>query len=184
MATLKFRSGQSDLSGVPVMTDEALMASLGQAADKDAIRDVLMRFCRGVDRLDEELLRSCYHVDSYDDHGPFKGNGQDFAAYIVKSISERAHHTTHSVAKDVARSEFYVLAYLRRTDDDGKEWLDFFSGRYLDRFERRDGLWRIATRIVVHDWSASAELGATSFPLPMDTFTQGRRDRGDLVYCN
>jgi SnoaL-like domain len=174
------------------MTDEALMASLRQVADKDEIRDVLMRFCRGVDRLDEELLRSCYHVDSYDDHGPFKGNGQDFAAYIVRSIAGRAHHTTHSVAnvlieidrddQDVARSESYVLAYLRHTDDDGKEWLDFFSGRYVDRFERREGIWRIASRIVVHDWSASAELGAASFPLRMDSFTQGRRDRGDLVY--
>jgi hypothetical protein len=174
------------------MTDEALTASLRQVADKDAIRDVLMRFCRGVDRLDEELLRSCYHVDSYDDHGPFKGIGQDFAAHIVKSIAERAHHTTHSVAnvlieldrddQDVARAESYVLAYLRRTDGAGKEWLDFFAGRYLDRFERRDGAWRIATRIVVHDWSASAELGATSFPLPMDSFTQGCRGRGDLVY--
>jgi hypothetical protein len=174
------------------MADEALMARLREVADKGAIRDVLMRFCRGVDRLDEELLRSCYHLDSYDDHGPFKGNGHDFAAYIVKSISQRAHHTTHSVAnvlieidsadQDVARSESYVLAYLRRIDDDGREWVDFFSGRYVDRFERRDGVWRIASRIVVHDWSASAELGATSFPLPMDTFTQGRRDRGDLVY--
>ena len=174
------------------MTDEALMASLRRVADKDAIRDVLMRFCRGVDRLDEELLRSCYHVDSYDDHGPFKGNGRDFAAHIVKSISERAHHTTHSVAnvlieldsedQDGARAESYVLAYLRRIDDDDKEWLDFFSGRYVDRFERREGVWRIASRIVVHDWSASAELGAASFPLPMATFTQGRRDRGDLVY--
>jgi len=174
------------------MTEKALMASLRQVADKDAIRDVLMRFCRGVDRLDEELLKSCYHADSYDDHGPFKGNGHDFAAHIVKSIAERAHHTTHSVANvlieldsenhDVARSESYVLAYLRRTDDAGKEWLDFFSGRYLDRFERREGVWRIASRIVVHDWSVSTELGAAGFPLPMTTFTQGRRDRADLVY--
>lgn len=161
-------------------------------ADKDEIRDVIMRYCRGVDRLDEELVRSCYHADSHDDHGHFKGNGHEFATFIVHSLPERTHATTHSVGNvlieldpddaDLARSEAYSLAYLRRTDDDGTEWLDFFSGRYVDRFERRDGVWRISNRVVVHDWSASAPLDETSFPLPMDTFIQGRRDREDLVY--
>lgn len=174
------------------MGDETEMARLRRLADRQEIHDILMRFTRGIDRLDEALLRSCFHDDSYDDHGHFKGNGQEFAAFIVKSIAERAHHTTHSIAnilieldgkdESVARSESYVLAYLRRTDDGGKEWLDFFAGRYVDRFERRDGAWRIAKRIVVHDWSASAELGSGSFPLPMDSFTQGRRDHNDIVY--
>lgn len=34
--------------------------------DKDEIRDVVMRFCRGIDRLDEALIRSCFHADSYE----------------------------------------------------------------------------------------------------------------------
>lgn len=162
--------------------------------DKSEIHDVVMRYCRAVDRLDEELLRSCYHPDSYDDHGHFKGNGHDFAAFIIRSLPERSHHTTHSVANvlieldpddgDVARSEAYSLAYLRRTDDDGCEWLDMFSGRYVDRFERRDGTWRIARRVVVHDWSTSTPLQGGSFPLPMDGFVQGRRDRDDPVYSD
>ncbi len=174
------------------MTDQTLMARLSEVAAKQEIHDVIMRFSRGIDRCDEALLRSCFHADSFDDHGHFKGNGWDFAAYIVKSISERAHHTTHAVTNvlieldrrdsDIARAESYILAQLRRTDEKGGEWLDYFSGRYLDRFERRNGIWRIASRIVVHDWSASAELGTASFPLPVDTFTQGRRDRKDLVY--
>ena len=171
---------------------KAETALLRQLADKQEIHDVIMRFALGVDRCDEAILRSCFHADSYDDHGHFKGNGQDFAPYIIKSISERAHHTTHSVANmlieldpadpDAAQAESYVLAYLRRTDDDGAEWLDFFSGRYIDRFARRDGVWRIASRVVVHDWSASTVLSDESFPLPMDSFVQGRRDRSDLVY--
>jgi hypothetical protein len=174
------------------MIDERQTARLHQVVAKQEIHDVLMRFCRGVDRLDEALLRSCYHADSYDDHGHFKGKGHDFAAYIVKSIAERAHHTTHSVANvlieldnedaNAARTESYVLAYLRRRDADDKEWLDFFSGRYVDRFERREGDWRIAVRVVVHDWSASAPLEGATFPLPMDGFTQGQRGPSDLVY--
>ncbi len=165
---------------------------LSVVADKQEIREVLMRYGRGVDRLDEDLIRSCYHEDSFDDHGHWKGNGQDFAAFIVASLRERSHHTTHAVANvlieinpsdpDKARSEAYSLAYLRRNDESGREWLDFFSGRYVDKFERRNGEWKIVHRVVVHDWSISNPLDASSFPLPMDSFAQGKRDRTDLVY--
>ena len=174
------------------MMDEGQMADVHQVIAKQEIHEVLMRFCRGIDRLDEALLRSCYHADSYDDHGHFKGNGQDFAAYIVKDLPERAHHTTHAVANvlieldrfdpNLARTEAYVLACLRRRDEGGREWLDYFSGRYVDRFERRDRVWRIAVRVVVHDWSVSTALDAAAFPLPMGAFAQGCRDRSDPVY--
>jgi len=174
------------------MMDGVTQARLRALIDKDEIRDVLMRYGRGVDRLDEELLRSCYHPDSHDDHGHCKGNGHDFAAFIVSSLPARTHHSTHAVANvliefdeqdlDVARSESYSLAHLRRTDEQGDEWLDFFSGRYIDRFERRDGVWRIAHRVVVHDWSVSNRLDTTAFPLPMDAFVQGVRGRSDLIY--
>ena len=165
---------------------------LNVMADKEEIRDVLMRYGRGVDRLDEELIKSCYHDDSIDDHGHWKGNGHDFADFIVGSLRERSHHTTHAIANvliemhpsdpDQARSEAYSLAYLRRHDDSGTEWLDFFSGRYVDNFERRAGMWKIARRVVVHDWSFSNPLDQNSFPLSMDNFVQGNRDKSDLIY--
>lgn len=165
---------------------------LRRLADKDEIRDVIMRYGRGVDRLDEQLLRSCYHDDSHDDHGHWKGNGHDFAAFIVESLPARTHHSTHAVTNclieldpddpHLARAESTSLAHLRRTDDDGMEWLDVFAGRYVDRFERRDGAWRIADRVVVHDWSTSTCLGQDAFPLPMDAFVQGTRGPDDIVY--
>ena len=62
---------------------------------------------------------------------------------------QRTHHTTHSVANvlieldpqddKLAQAESYAIAYLRRTDAEGAEWLDLFSGRYVDRFEQRGG---------------------------------------------
>ncbi len=165
---------------------------LQRLADKDEIGDVIMRYSRGVDRLDADLLRSCYHADSYDDHGHWKGNGHDFAAFIVESLAARTHHSTHAVTNclveldpddpDRARAESTSLAHLRRRDDGGVEWLDVFAGRYVDRFERRDGAWRIAHRVVVHDWSTSTRLADDAFPLPMDAFVQGARDRTDIVY--
>jgi hypothetical protein len=37
--------------------------------DKQSIYEVLVTYCRGVDRCDEDLIRSAFHDDSYDDHG-------------------------------------------------------------------------------------------------------------------
>ena len=45
---------------------------------KQEITDVVYAYARGIDRLDFELVRSCYHPDAYDDHGAFKGNVDDF----------------------------------------------------------------------------------------------------------
>ena len=87
---------ESEMSGRTNLESQETQRLL-EAADKQEIRDVLMRYGRGVDRLDEDLLRSCYHDDSFDDHGHWKGNGQDFAAFIVESLRERSHHTTHGV---------------------------------------------------------------------------------------
>lgn len=189
--TLCFPYLESGMNGRTNLESQETQRLL-EAADKQEIKDILMRYGRGVDRLDEDLIRSCYHDDSFDDHGHWKGNGQDFAAFIVESLRERSHHTTHAIANALieidssdpnkAKSEAYSLAYLRRTDETGTEWLDFFSGRYIDKFERRNRKWKIAHRVVVHDWSISSPLDTNAFPLPMDSFFQGKRDRTDLIY--
>ena len=41
---------------------------VAELADREAIRDCLYRYCRGVDRCDEQMLRSAYWEDAYDDH--------------------------------------------------------------------------------------------------------------------
>jgi hypothetical protein len=54
------------------------------------------------------------------------------------------------------------------------------GARYIDRFERRDGEWRIARRVAVIDWYVTGSRGAPSAHL--DAFLRGRRDRADPVY--
>ena len=61
--------------------------------------------------------------------------------------------------------------------------VNLFAGRYVDRFERRDGEWRIARRTVVHDWSRQLPTAPESLGLPLAGFAQGRRDRTDPVYA-
>jgi hypothetical protein len=54
---------------------------------------------------------------------------------------------------DTARVESYWHVFHREPGRDGAaDWDYHAGGRYLDRFERRDGEWRVLTRILVRDW--------------------------------
>ena len=44
-------------------------AALQMLIDEAAIKKVHLRYCRGIDRMDWDLIRSCYHPDAIDDHG-------------------------------------------------------------------------------------------------------------------
>jgi hypothetical protein len=62
--------------------------------------------------------------------------------------------------------------------------VNLFAGRYVDRFERREGEWRIARRTVVHDWSRQLPAAHESLGLPLGDFAQGRRDGSDPVFTS
>lgn len=133
------------------------------AADLE-IRRVLARYCRAVDRGDIALLKSVYHPDATDDHGSFQGSGWDFAEALVPAMDASSlnsqHHVTNVLIEldgDAARVESYVLAlHPVRDRETGSETHALAGGRYLDRFEKRDGEWKIADRRVVIDWTRGA----------------------------
>jgi ketosteroid isomerase-like protein len=135
--------------------------------DKEQIRDVTYRFARGVDRHDWELIRSCYHDDAVDRHGIFNGPANEYIEWVMENVPKLATATTHHVSNgqidvqgDVAYCESYVLANHRYERNDGTS-ADFLCGaRYVDRFERRDGEWRIAHRQLLWDWVRDDKLEA------------------------
>lgn len=134
--------------------DEALQRLL----DVAAIKDVQHRYCRGIDRRDFDLLRSCYHPDATDNHGEFVGSVEEFIAYVEKGTLDFLS-TNHFLCNqqvelngDTAWAEAYALAFHRiPAGEDGKEKEWICNSRFVDRFERRDGEWRIADRRVVVD---------------------------------
>lgn len=152
------------------------------------IRDALMRYCRGVDRCDVDLVRSAYHRHATDDHGYWKGTGWDFAEFIVAAKLADNDWTTHSVSNvlaevdgNTARVESYVRASLKPRDVDE---VRIFVGRNVDRFECLDGDWRIASRVVVHDWDDVQPLTPGGIGLPLEGFAEGRRgDQLDPVFA-
>lgn len=151
-----------------------------------AIKHRLLQYCRGIDRCDEELVAGVYHPDATDDHGAFKGLGTEFAAYAIHTLRKYMDATQHSISepyiqfvdRTTAHVETYVLAVHRRHDDAGV-YLERFGGRYVDRFERRNGDWRIADRICIHEWDAKERVELAWAP---GRFTEGNRDRTDPAY--
>lgn len=168
-------------------TDPELQALL----DERAIRDVIMRYCRGIDRMDRELVRSCYHPDAVDSHGSFTGTVEEFLEWVWRVLS-RYTSTMHLVGNvlveprddDRARVETYGIAFHRTVA--GDEAGNLVTGfRYIDDFQRRSleggtPAWRIASRVAVTDWVRVDRLD-DQWPVPPGTIT-GRRGHDDPAY--
>jgi hypothetical protein len=168
----------------------SLERQLQDLADKQAIYEVVARYCRGVDRLDLELVRSCYHPDAREHHPGFDGGRDDYIAWIGQGLV-RFEGTMHVIANhlveidgDLARAETYVNAYHWSTDATDPE-LNFSTGsRYVDTFARRAGEWRVAERYCVRNW-VRVEVGSGELQLPTadNGWPAQRRDRDDPVYA-
>lgn len=137
------------------------MLTLDELSAHIEIRQVLAAYARGVDRLDVDLLKSCYHDDATDQHTMFNGSGHAFADFIVdlctKMDGTSQHHITNvhiGLHGNEANVESYYIAFHQFRDEQGVDRLLTAGGRYLDRFECRDGAWKIAKRICTMDCSS------------------------------
>ncbi len=127
-------------------------------ADREAIRDCILRYARGIDRVDEAMLRSAYWPDAIDEHaGLYSGPATAFIDRAVRDLPG-GDDTMHIVANiliriegPAAKAESYYYA-IHRSKGDGPARDTIGAGRYLDRFEKRGGEWRIAHRVVAIDW--------------------------------
>jgi ketosteroid isomerase-like protein len=158
--------------------------------DKEEIRELTYRFARGVDRHDWDLVRSCYHDDANDFHGVFDGAVADYVAWMSENLPKIAERTTHHVSNglielhgDVAFCESYVFASHRYARDGAKA--DCLCGaRYVDRLERREGVWRIVTRQLVWEWVRDDAVAVEfeGFGIDPDLCRWGEHGRGDAAY--
>jgi hypothetical protein len=169
--------------------DDGLDARLGAIADEHAILAVIYRYCRGIDRRDYELVRSCYHADAVDDHGEFVGGVDEFIDYVRRGITafERTMHFIGNVlvevSDDTARAESYIVAYHHLPAGRTKPERDFTVWlRYVDDFARRNGEWRIAKRVCVFEWGRIDPIGAATW-LPDARAARGHTDGSDLLYA-
>lgn len=136
------------------MTDPAIAV----LADKEAIRTLVLDYCRGIDRRDLALVRSLYWDDAIDDHGEmFKGSPDEYVAWLPKALGQ-FEATVHAVLNshvrldgDAAEGEHYMIAYHRTPGPERREIV--VGGRFLDAYARRGGLWKFHRRALALDWA-------------------------------
>jgi SnoaL-like domain len=175
--------GRREAGGRRMTSDELGgldVSALARLLDRQAIVDCIHRYARGVDRADDELLRSAYHPDAVEDHGGYIGELDglmSFLAWAHRPFPGYQRYVSNirvELDGDEAHAETYWLCVLRR-DEPAKLMLN--GGRYVDRLERRDGDWRIAERVVVIEWQGDMDGG----PHPQFTVAP-RQDREDVSY--
>jgi hypothetical protein len=165
------------------------VTSNGTPQDWHQIEQVLARFCTAVDRMDFDLLRSCFHPGAHTNFGAFvNGTVDEYLEYVASPDGlpglERTMHqlgnVNYEVTGRVAHAESYVTAYHEGAEDHA--WCQGFVvvwARYVDRLEKRDGEWRIASRTCVFEFGRNFTTGQ---PMELPPDQMGRRDRSDLIY--
>ena len=181
------------------MADVGASDNLDEVADllaKQEIVELLYRYCRGVDRLDMELVRSCYHPDATDSHGTFEGTVDEYLVWSERLL-RRYTGSVHAVLNVLievepepvasaggvivhwARSEAHGIA--RHWTQGGPPELNLSVGfRFIDDVSRRNGgPWLISRRVATTEWVREEQFR------PFDErFLRGSRDRTDPLYAD
>ncbi len=166
------------------MTD--LAARLDRLESRNAIQDLASTYMRGLDRLDLSLTRSVFHDDATTDYGAgWRGDVDGFIAFAHGVLSSHAanHHMIGQMriefeGDDLAFGEVYFQAFHRVEEEGGPKDL-FVAGRYVDRYERRAGVWKIAHRSELVDW-VRTEPAADDILRRQPGFPMGARAPHDL----
>ena len=151
--------------------------------DHQEIVECLHRYSRGIDRCDVDLVESCFHPDAVQDNGFYVGSPRGSAELVtefhVRDCVCQQHHVTSYVVDldgDVAHVESYYLATVREKRGTTK----LASGRWIDRFERRGDVWRIAVRVSTTETIVDVE--TADMTVADSRFVPWTRDRSDLSY--
>jgi hypothetical protein len=163
-------------------TDEATLRRLAQ---KEAIRECVHRFARGMDRHDAALLRSTFHDHALDNHGDVVLPPDRFVEWANawhENVSAHHFHSITSHFSDVSGDEAHAVTYVLFTlvRKDGTT-IHTGGGRYIDRLEHYAGEWRIVVRRLVIDWRLNAHASANP---QLEKHLRGTWDDEDPSYAH
>ena len=161
--------------------DEAAVAEL---LAKQAITEALHKYCRAMDRMDNDLGKSVFHADAPADYGwMYQGTGHGFIEFVYGAHAGMLLHQHQlgniliAVEGERAASESYVTVTFRRKDEAGVVVGMRSCGRYIDRWEKRGGRWAISQRLYLHLFDETHPVAESQFP------STGTRDRMDPSYA-
>lgn len=140
------------------MSDFDIEREVRDLAARRDITDAVQRYMRAQDRLLPDLHRSAFHDDAYVDCGLYAGSATgfvDFAQGFLRDLKASQHligQVQLAIDGDFADGEVYFMAW-HRLGENGEDRDLFVCGRYVDRYERRGGEWRISKRRELIDWA-------------------------------
>ena len=135
--------------------------TLDDIASRIEISDALARYCRGIDRCDLASLKSAFWPDAVADYGTGDVQAAKWCEDVIAALRtmERTQHAISNILIEQrdndASVETYCRAYHEVKSPNGMVEM-MVGGRYLDRFARRDRVWRITKRRYVMDFNQNA----------------------------
>lgn len=162
-------------------------ARMDAMLDKHEIYECLVRMSRGTDRFDKALFVSGFHADSVVTAGPFVGSPSDlydWASKFQKDMYTATFHKLHQMHCDIEGDQAHAETYYFFVGCMANETNLLAGGRYIDRFERRGGVWGMVMRNNFVEWTSTAPaLGSPLGEIP-DLALNGMpaRDRSDASY--
>lgn len=158
--------------------------TVDRLADEAELRALSATYTRGLDRHDRDLVRSVFADDATTHYGTFTGGPDEMADMAMRALSAYSA-TQHFLGQinleidgDRATGEVYFQAFHQHATEGFDR---FICGRYIDRYERRDGRWRMTHRTEVVDWTRTEPTADDYFTKRPQT-VRGTRDRSDLSY--
>jgi len=176
------------------MASETRDPEIQALLDKEACRELVRQYTRGLDRCDADIMKAAFHADGLFDHADhFNGNAHefcDFAAQYLKTLGPHQHIAGQHIIEldgDTAYGEAWGFAFHRVNTPEGRSVDSILGARMLDRYERRNGVWKIAHRRTVVEWNLDVDSnetwGAGGMGEPhMDPKHMGKKDRSDPIY--
>ena len=148
-------------------------ALLAEMLDEYQLRKLVHAYCRAVDRGDSVALRSLYHQGAADQHGGFStGGADDFfdkldaARPYLRAMQHNITTTNFVISGHIAEGEIYNIAM--HTFAAGDREVDVvIGGRYLDKYEKRNGTWGFVERMIVTDWARVSDPSVLDFSHPI-----------------
>lgn len=145
--------------------------------DRQALEELVNRYCHAVDRKEFAQLEHLYHSDAWHDHGDlFQGKRDDFIQWLRERMPAlTTHHFVgnclFAIDNDRAEGEVYTINYHIIPGEEGPR--DYIAGgRYLDRYIREDGRWWIQHRKRVVDWSHERPTSASALAAGLNHSSQ------------
>ena len=142
--------------------------------DREAIRDIIGAYAHAIDRRRWDMMAQLFHEDATFGFGTVSGDWRGFVDQ-ARAIIDPCLATQHQLGQvqfgfetdTICHTETYMTAMhtvpsgypvAEVFPDKGAPYSAVIAGRYVDRFEKRGGEWRIAHRTGLYDWREFREV--------------------------